>query len=277
MFALRRNPASVPAPLRGVAADLSEPATLGSLPTGLTRVAYTAAADNSSDAAYKAAYVDGLNNLLLSLSHATTPVRRILFTSSTAVYAQTDGGWVDEASEALPGGFSGMRTLQAEQLLTGCGIPSVIVRAAGIYGPGRTRLIDEVRAGRASYDAARTEYTNRIHVDDLARAMSLLLLHPEPPRLVLAVDDEPAPRRQVLEWLAERLGVPAPVGTDPTAEPARGQPAAGSPAAGSPSIGRPRRSDSNKRISNALLRSLGVELEYPSFREGYAALLKAAR
>jgi nucleoside-diphosphate-sugar epimerase len=97
-------------------------------------------------------------------------------------------------------------------------------------------------------------------VDDLVSVLAFALLEPAPPPLLLAVDDEPAPRRQVLEWLASQLGAPLPQPRDPAA-----------------SATRARRSDSNKRVSNALLRSLGVSLRYPTFREGYGALLKAAR
>jgi nucleoside-diphosphate-sugar epimerase len=254
VFALRRDPSSIPAPLIGIAADLSRPESLSELPTGLTHVAYTAAADASTDEAYQRAYVNGLANLLGHWQHRGETLQRVVFVSSTAVHAQDDGSAVDEHSATEPTHFSGLRTLEAERLLLESNVPATVLRCGGIYGPGRTQLLDSVREGRATFDTAIPRYTNRIHVDDVAGALEFLLLHPDPPSVVLGVDEEPALQREVLEWLAQQLGAPA-------------------PRAGNGASTSPRRMASNKRISSERLRALGYRFRYPTYREGYAALI----
>jgi nucleoside-diphosphate-sugar epimerase len=143
-------------------------------------------------------------------------------------------------------------------LLADSGFEHCVLRCGGIYGPGPTRLIDTVAAGTASFDPTEPSYTNRIHADDVAGAAAFLLFHPAPGRLVLGVDEEPAELGDVLTWLANELGV-AP------------------PTAGVSDAGRARRSASNKRVNSEKLRQLGFRLRYPTYREGYAELLRARR
>ena len=119
------------------------------------------------------------------------------------------------------------------------------MRFAGIYGPGRTRLVERVRAG----DPCSAAYTNRIHRDDCAGVLRHLLRLERPLPLYLAADREPATQCAVMTWMAERLGLPAPSIAD----------------AGDGSLG--------KRCRNARLVSSGYEFEYPSFREGYDAVI----
>ncbi len=257
--ALRRNPAKLPPSLHPIAADLSERDQLHAIPQDVSHVVYAAAADGSSDEHYERAYVTGLNNVLEHCRAAALPIQRIVFISSTAVYAQADGEWVNESSPTEPTGFAGKRTLEAENLLKDAGFDHCILRCGGIYGPGRTRLVDWVESGTASYDPDNPAYTNRIHADDVARAAMFLLFHPQPGRLVLGVDERPATMSEVLHWLASELGAPPPV--------ARSASAGGSA----------RRSASNKRVSSERLRGLGFEFRFPSYREGYTALLQARR
>jgi nucleoside-diphosphate-sugar epimerase len=253
VWGLRRNVAQLPTGFGALAADLGSSGALSGLPRALDYVVYCASADGSSDAAYAKAYVTGLERLLAALE--PNGVRRVFFTSSTAVYAQQDGQWVDEESETAPTHFSGVRLLQAEALLRSSPLPSTVLRCSGIYGPGRTRLIDSVRQGTA---VASDRFTNRIHRDDIAGAIVHLLRSESAPELLLLNDDEPAPERDVLRYLAGRLGV---------AEPAP----APTPAALASSAA-PARSGL-KRCSNARLRATGYQLRYPSYREGYAAML----
>ncbi|MXY15834.1 MAG: hypothetical protein F4Y57_02205 [Acidobacteria bacterium] len=124
---------------------------------------------------------------------------------------------------------------------------AVVVRFAGIYGPGRTRLIERVRA----HEPGGAAYTNRIHRDDCAGVLHHLLRLERPLPLYLAADSEPAKQCAVMGWMAERLGLPAPSGAD----------------AGDASLG--------KRCRNARLVASGYEFEYPSFREGYGAIIAA--
>jgi nucleoside-diphosphate-sugar epimerase len=258
VFGLRRNPDRLPAPIRPLAGDLGDPASLGAIPDGVELVVYTAAADRFDDAAYRRAYVDGVAHLLGALRTRDAPVRRFLFTSSIAVYAQTDGGWVDETSPAEPAGFSGRRVLEGERLALAGPVPAVVLRLAGIYGPGRTRLLDRVRSGEATCPEGAPRWTNRIHRDDCAGAARHLLGLAQPDPMWLGVDQEPAPECAVLDWLADRLGVPPPRRVP------RDDRAAGRP-------------ETSKRCSSRKLLASGYVFRYPTFREGYAALVDGPR
>jgi nucleoside-diphosphate-sugar epimerase len=257
----RRSPDKLPAAIEGVAADLAAP-PLPPIPADATAVVVAVAADSPTEDAYRAAYVDGLANVLDALERARehdgvarpSLVRRVLFVSTTAVYGDAGGGWVDEGTSPEPGGFSGRLIREAEDLLhsrlRGTGISPVALRLGGIYGPGRTRLIDQVRGGSAVIpDEPR--YTNRIHRDDAAAAIvHLCTMAAEPDPVYVGVDNEPAELGDVLRFLAAELGLP--------------QPPSGS-------VDASRGGD--KRCSNALLRSTGFEFAYPTFREGYRAVL----
>lgn len=257
VYGLRRRPAGLPPGVLPLAADLLDPASLGDLPPALDAVVYAASASGGREVAYRAAYVEGLRNLLAALARLPAPPRRAIFTSSTAVYGQRDGEWVDEASPTEPADFRGRVLLEGERLLAAFPGRATALRLAGIYGPGRTSLVDSVRAGRAVIAPGGPRWTNRIHREDCAGALAHVLALPEPEPVYLGVDDEPADRGEVLRWLAARIGAPAPrVATDAAAEPdARG---------------------GNKRCSNARLRASGWRPRFPTFREGYAALIAEA-
>jgi nucleoside-diphosphate-sugar epimerase len=187
----------------------------------------------------------------------TSPaLQRFLLVGSTAVYHQMGGAWVDEASPTQPAHFSGRRLLEGEAALAEAGLPATVLRLGGIYGPGRTSLLQRVGAGQASVAPGPPHHVNRIHRDDAAAAIVHLLALSEAPHLLLGVDDDPAPEAVVLGWLADRLGVPTP----PEA----------------PRAADGRRRAGNKRCRNARLRATGFAFTYPTFREGYGALLVAA-
>ena len=267
VWGLKRHPADLPSGIEPLAADLTDPATLNALPPDLDAVVYSAAAAGFSEVAYEAANVSGVRNLLAALKQAGQHPQRLLFTSSTSVYAQHQGEWVDEDSPAEAEGFSGRCIRQGEQLLWHSAWPAVAIRFGGIYGPGRTRLIDSVREGSAVRPDGPPLYTNRIHRDDCARVLEHLLNLPEPERLYLAVDDDPAPLAEVLIWLAERLGLPEPLlATQPVIKP-------GAETRSNPAF----RMRASKRCSNARLRASGFSFRYPGYRDGYGVLLTANR
>lgn len=246
VWGLRRDCSGLPSAFHAVAADLGSASQLRALPADVDYLVYAASAGESSEPAYRRAYVVGLGNVLSAL-RGRAP-RRVFFTSSTAVYAQADGSWVDETSETAPVHFTGAVTLEAERLLQQSPFPSTILRCAGIYGPGRQRLIESVRQGSA---AMSNRFTNRIHRDDLAGTLAHLIRTNSSERLLIASDDEPASQSDVVRFLAERLGVPAPVSAS-TDGSARG---------------------GHKRCRNGRLAATGYRLLYPTYREGYAALL----
>ncbi|MDG4595588.1 MAG: SDR family oxidoreductase [Candidatus Contendobacter sp.] len=265
VWGLKRHPADLPPGIRPLAADLTDPATLNALPPDLDAVVYSAAATGFSEAAYQAAYVTGVHNLLEALREAGQQPHQMLFASSTSVYAQHQGEWVDEDSPAEAESFSGRCIRVGERLMWDSPWPAVAVRFGGIYGPGRTRLIDSVRAGTAARPAGPPLYTNRIHRDDCARVLEHLLFLLGPAPLYLAVDDDPAPLGEVLSWLATQLGVPEPpLAAHPPLKPGAG--------IGDPAL----RMRASKRCRNARLRASGFQFRYPSYRDGYAALLRLA-
>jgi nucleoside-diphosphate-sugar epimerase len=269
----RRSPEKLPAAIEGAAADLSS-GELPPIPAETSAVVVAIAADSPTEDGYRAAYVDGLSNVLDAVLTADARIGRVLFVSSTAVYGDADGGWIDERTTPKPGGFSGRVIRAAEELLfdrlRGTGITPVCLRLGGIYGPGRTRLIDQVRGGTAVLPAE-PRFTNRIHRDDAAAAIvRLCTMEAVPGPVYLGVDNDPAELGEVLTFLAAELGLPRPpsAGTAATAGGERST-AGGerSTAGGEPARG------GNKRCSNARLRSTGFEFQYPSFREGYRDIL----
>jgi len=259
VWGLRRHPGELPAPIEPLAADLADPASLGACLGTLHRppdwVVYAAAAGGFSDERYRAAYVDGPRHLLAALTAAGASPRRLVFTSSTGVYAHSGGEWVDEDSPTEPEHFSGSRLLEGERLLLDSPLEVVVARLGGIYGPGRTRLIERVRRGEESCGDGPPSWTNRIHRDDAAGAAAHLLALPEVHPVYNVVDEEPAQRCAVARWMAERLGVAPPAPGDGGGE---------------------RTQRSNKRVSSRRLQESGYRFLYPTYREGYGALLGVA-
>ena len=253
VWGLRRKPRSLPPEIEPIEADLAHPGDLAALPRDLDVVFYLVSPTGSEDALYRRAYVDGLRALIAAL-YKDNQTPRILFASSTAVYGQTSGEWIDESSETTPKHWSGQRLLEGEQIALQTPIPSTIVRFGGIYGPRRTRLIDQVRSGQAVYSPDAPRYTNRIHRDDCAGALHHLMTIEDPAPIYLGVDNEPAEQRVVLSWLAGAIGAPEPR------------------AAGSEDTGQFGRI--NKRCRNARLLRSGYTFLYPTYREGYRAVLE---
>lgn len=251
VFGLRRNPRNLPVGIEPIAADLSGPVSPKILPEDLDFVVYAVSPGGSGDEAYRTAYVEGPGNLLAALTSRGERPRRFFFVSSTRVYARADGEWVDETSPTQPDGYAGRRLLEGERAVLDGPFPATVVRLSGIYGPGRERSLD--RALELPPKNGPPSYTNRIHRDDCAGALRHLMLLPEPEEIYVGADHEPADRRTVAEWLAERRGVP------PNEEP--------------PDTNRRR---TNKRCSNARLVASGYEFRYPTFREGFSALLEGA-
>ena len=257
VWGLQRHPEVLPPNIRPLEADLTAPETLRGLPPGLHFVFFTAAPSGFDEGEYQAIYVDGLRHLLDALQAQRQQPRRVFFTSSTAVYAQSEGDWVDEGSPTEPVHFSGIRMLEAEHLLLHGPLPATVLRLGGVYGPGRERLIERVRQGNAVCAEGPPMYTNRIHRDDCAGALQHLMMLSKPDQLYIGVDHEPAGESVVMHWLAAELGLAPPrVVKSPESV--------------------PRRPRGNKRCRNAKLVGSGYEFRYPSFRKGYAALLAGA-
>lgn len=253
VYGLRRTIANLPAGVIGVAGDLFNEDCPETWPVGaVDYLVYCAAATDHDEAGYRAAYVQGLQHVLGWLDDYGQVPERLLFVSSSSVYEQQDGGWVDETSEAKASAYSGRVMREAEQIALGSGIPASVVRLTGIYGPGREWLLTQVRRGyRVAIDPPL--YGNRIHADDAAGLLAFLLNANHQGVALddcyIGVDDAPAPLAEVVAWLREYLGVTE------WAEDA--------------SV----RRTGSKRCSNARARALGWAPHYPSYREGYGAIL----
>jgi nucleoside-diphosphate-sugar epimerase len=257
VWGIRRSAEGLPSGIGHVAADLTVPETLADLPPALDVVFYTAAPNGTEDAAYRAIYVDGLRHVLEALERQHQSPQRVLLTSSTAVYAQTSGEWVDETSPTEPQHFSGRRVLEGERVLLEGPFPATVLRLGGIYGPGRTGLIERVRQGLATCRESPPLFTNRIHRDDCAGALHHLMTLPEADVCYIGVDHEPAEYCDVLRWLAAQLGAPPPR-LEASAEMDS------------------RRHRTNKRCRHDKLIASGYVFRYPTFRDGYAAQLAQA-
>ena len=248
VWALRRRPPpDAPAGLHWLGADLAAPHTLANLPAGITRLVYLPAPDARDKAAYRALFLDGLRHVLEALDRSA--LRQVLLVSSSAVYGEHDGDWVDEATPPAPLGFNGELLLEAERWLAAQSVSSTVLRLAGLYGPGRLQLVERLRAGVARVPREVPHWANRIHVDDAAAAIVHLLRLPSPEPLYLGVDDTPLLLDELYDLLAQLVGAPPP--------------AEGAAPAG---VG-------SKRLSNARLRASGWAPRWPDARDGYAALL----
>lgn len=253
VYGLRRSVALLPEGIRPVAGDLQADTCPSALPSEpLDYLVYCAAATERDEAGYRAAYVEGLRRVLGWLAQHGQKPKRVLFVSSTGVYGQLQGEWVDEASPAAADSYSGRIMREAEQVALHSGLEASVVRLTGLYGPGREWLLGQVRQG---YRVASEPplYGNRIHVDDAAGLLAFLLQADARGVALqdcyIGVDDEPAPLHEVVAWLRQQLAIEH---WSETATVRR---------AGS------------KRCSNARAKALGWQPQYPSYREGYRAIL----
>lgn len=252
VLGLRRSAGKLPTSIEGVSIDLSN--TRPTLPADTEIVVVALSAGSRDVDTYRASYVDGLRNVLDALDEAGAVDAQVLFVSSTAVYDVDDGSVVDETTPATGASPTAEVILEAEALLHARRPDGIVLRLGGIYGPGRERLITQVRDGdaRLAEPAGSSPHTNRIHRDDAAAAIVHLTTTSAPTDvLYVGVDDEPARLDDVLAFVADELRSPVP----PSAPP-RGRQAGG-----------------DKRLSNARLRGTGFTFEYPTFREGYRAVI----
>ncbi len=245
----RRSPHLLPAEIQGVAVDLTE--TVPALPEETDVVVVPLTAGSRTVAAYRATYYNGVANLLDAIERDGTRPRRIIFVSSTAVYGEDDGSWIDADTVPRPSSPTGTVLRETEQMLAERAPNAVLLRLAGVYGPGRTRLIDQVRKGSTDLEPP-PHWTNRIHRDDAARAIVHLAGLEDFAPAYLGSDDEPALLADVQRFLAAELDLQH-ASTD-------------------------KKSDDDaatgKRCNNSLLRASGFVFTYPTYREGYRAVLR---
>ena len=258
----RRNADLLPAGFSGVAADYTTPGGLDFI-AGLAPdyVVATFNPSERSEEGYRRGFTGGTRNLLAGLDGHRP--KAILTVSSTRVYAERDGGWVDEGSDLARDDPRATAMIAAEQLLLDSPHRASVVRFAGIYGAPAGRLLQRIARGDVSPEFP-LRYSNRIHRDDCAGFLCHLLECAERggdlAPVYNGVDDLPAAQFEVESWLAAQMGVS--IATPPAHS------SATKSTSGSNSPG-------HKRCSNRLLRASGYELIYPDYRSGYSAVLAA--
>lgn len=259
VFGLRRTAEGAEdlraAGLTPVVGDVTRPETLHALPGPFDWVVNTVSSSKGGPEVYRAVYVDGTRHLIEWL--AGTPLRKFVYTSSTSVYAQTDGGEVTEESPARPPTETGQLLVETENLLRTAaserGFPAVVLRVAGIYGPERGFLFQQYLSGEARLSGDGARLLNMIHRDDVVGAAIAALERGEPGRVYNVADDEPVSQRAFFEWLSQTLSRPMP------------------PTADESTVTKRKRGVTNKRVANRRLREeLQYALRFPTFREGYA-------
>ena len=252
IYGIRRNVEDIPDSISPIQADLA--LKLPDLPDNIDYVFYIASAGKYKDSAYYQAYVLGVQHTLEAIKDKN--IKRVFFISSSSVFGQSDGEKVDETCPTSDANFSTKRLLEGEALILESKFPSTIVRFGGIYGPGRTHLIDLVQAGKAH--CMEDVWSNRIHSADcagmLAHLMNYDIENPEKVEsLYVGVDNQPTPSCEVYDWLAEQLCVPDVEHIEPKES--------------------SRQMRSNKRLSNARIKATGYNFIYPTYQDGYLALL----
>ena len=228
--------------------DITAPNAFDALPRDFDWVINTVSSARGDTETHRAVFVDGTKNLLDWLDDSSA---RVLFTSSTSVYPQTDGDWVDETSRAKPEGGTAQNLARAEELFLNAPQAATVLRVAGIYGPERGYLFRQFLKGEAVLTEGGARWMNMIHRDDV---MSAILSAMElPPSIYNVADDEPVTQRAFFDWLAMRLSKPMP----PEGE----------------AVSR-KRVATSKRVRNAKLKETGWQLRFPTFREGYESLIR---
>jgi nucleoside-diphosphate-sugar epimerase len=237
---VRTNPVAVPGDEGTISLKVVDITDLDAVRSNAVDADVVVHCASSGSDSYRHVYRDGVTNL-----SACFPAARIIFTSSTSVYPQRDRSLVTEESAAAPDSDNASILREAEEIVLEH--DGIVLRVAGIYGPGRSFLLRSTMNGTA---VTTDRFVNQVHRDDVASAIFFIAQCQtiNPPRIFNVVDDTPAPRAEILAWLSQRLNLRLPTSAGP-AEQEEGR--------------------SNKRVSNAKLRALGWRLVYPSYREGF--------
>jgi len=223
------------------AVDISQPIQIDESAGSFDAVIHCASSGGGGAEMYRQVYFDGARNLL-----AAFPGARLVFTSSTSVYAQRDGSYVTEQSETNPQHETGRILLESEKLVLAHS--GTVARVAGIYGPWRSVLLKKFLSGTATIDPEADRFVNQVHRDDIASALfNLITRQSTATEIFNVVDDEPILQSECYRWLAKRLLRPLPP-SGRSSQPRK-------------------RGDSNKRVSNAKLHHAGWSPQYPTFAD----------
>lgn len=242
-------------------ADITQPETLAKLPRDFDWVVNCAASGGGGADDYRKVYLEGNRNLIAHL--AGSMLRKFVYTSSTSVYAQNDGSVVTETAPTEPEADTAKVLVETERLLLAAAagswerspqpLPAVVLRVAGIYGPGRGYAFKQFLRGEARIEGDGARVMNMIHRDDLIGVIIAALERGEAGQIYNAADNEPVSQHDFYAWLAGELKQPLPSKIAADAEVWR------------------KRGVTNKHVSNAKLRAeLNYAFKFPDFRAGYA-------
>jgi nucleoside-diphosphate-sugar epimerase len=247
---VRRNPPPSNSDIHTVRANISLATDLEQLNTDFDQLFFIVSADGRTEQSYREVYEIGLNNVLHKFAHLPW-----FFVSSTSVYGQSQGEWVNEDAIAQPDNLNSQLVRQAEQQVIALNSQNTVVRFSGIYGAGREYLLNRAKQNPVIQQIPPT-FTNRIHQDDCVQVLAFLLEKKLAgitlAHYYLASDDDPAPLYEVMSWMAQQLNCPAPLIKEATSD-----------------------DTMNKRCDNQRLKALGYQFSYPSYKDGYTKLIQS--
>lgn len=226
--------------------DITEESCWNSIPRDFECVIHIASSSRGDAEVYKKIYLQGMQRVCDFF-----PKVQKVFVSSTSVYGQTDGEWVDETSPTTPSSATSQVLLQAEAIALQH--QSIVVRPSGIYGPQRSVLYRKFVEGTAVIEGTGTRWINQIHRDDVAAGIAFLIQKSADPGIYNLTDDHPTCSQELYKWLSQKLQQPLPPHAPENTQRKRGW--------------------THKRISNQKIKSLGWTPQYPSFCEGYETVL----
>ena len=252
--ASRRDPIvnSISQPISGHSVDLADKQQtcnfFARLSNPIHQVVITLTPDQRDAKGYEISYLTTAHNII-NACQQYCPNARVIFVSSTSVYGEDRGLWVNELTTPEPSHYRGEILLRAEQAYHHHLQQAVIVRFSGIYGRGKSRMIETVRAEHPTTND-NIQWTNRIHADDCANVLYHLLTLNSADPIYIATDNEPVEKHKVQRWIAEQIG------KEHHCQP-----------------NQPSTTVSGKRISNQRLIDSGYKFLYPTFREGMSSML----
>ena len=258
VYGLRRAPDAElelrKASITPIRADITRPAELERIPANFDWAINLVSSDRGGVDEYTRTYLEGTRNLIGWLSGST--LSRFIYTSSTSVYGQMDGSVVDEQSPTEPESPTSQILVQTEELLRRAwqerSFPAIVLRVAGIYGPGRGHLLQRFVQGEAQMLGDGSRILNMIHLEDLVEVIATALTKGIPGQVLNAVDDQPVTEREFFQWLATRSNRALP------------------PKMASEDASKRKRGLTSKRLSNARLKEvLGYKFRYPNYQAGY--------
>lgn len=252
-YGLKRNPQSIPQPITPLGGSVTDVEALQTiLEQGFDTIVVTLTPGEFTEQAYRNSYVDGAATLVKAIERSEHKPKLVIWVSSTSVYGDNRGGWVDEQSPTAAKSFSGKLLLEAEELIATLPCTTVIVRFSGIYGPGRSRMLGQVLAGKGR-PAQPEQWSNRIHSDDCAGVLAHLVRRFEKgeklDNLYVATDSAPVTQHDLRRWLAQELNVEL---RDELVE-----------------------QKAIRRCSNQRLLETGYQFKYPTYKEGYKTLIES--